>query len=43
MRKLELREEEPKRDKALVLKASEEDESDNDDLNLEIFAKYKGS
>ncbi|XP_070055846.1 uncharacterized protein [Nicotiana tomentosiformis] len=39
--KLELCKEKPKRDKALVLKASEEDESDNDELDLAIFAKFK--
>ncbi|XP_070032481.1 uncharacterized protein [Nicotiana tomentosiformis] len=41
MRKMELRKEEPKRDKALVLKASEEDESDNDELGLAMFIKFK--
>ncbi|XP_070036270.1 uncharacterized protein [Nicotiana tomentosiformis] len=41
MRKLELRKEEPKRDKALVLKVSEEDESDNDELDLAMFTKFK--
>ncbi|XP_070054754.1 uncharacterized protein [Nicotiana tomentosiformis] len=41
MRKIEQRKEQPKRDKALVLKASEDDESDNDDPDLAIFAKFK--
>ncbi|XP_075077235.1 uncharacterized protein LOC142163975 [Nicotiana tabacum] len=33
--------EEPKRDKALVLKASKEDESNSDDPDLALFAKFK--
>ncbi|XP_070008599.1 uncharacterized protein [Nicotiana sylvestris] len=41
MRKIELRKEEPKKDKALVLKASEDDEFDYDDPDLAMFAKFK--
>ncbi|XP_009616660.1 uncharacterized protein [Nicotiana tomentosiformis] len=41
MRKMELHKEEPKEDKALVLKASKDDESDYDDPDLPIFAKFK--
>jgi len=41
IRKIELRTEEPKRDKALVLKAYEEDESYSDDPDLAMFAKFK--
>ncbi|XP_018631400.2 uncharacterized protein [Nicotiana tomentosiformis] len=41
IKKIELRKEEPRRDKALVLKASEEDEFDSDDLDLAMFAKFK--
>lgn len=41
MRKLKLRKEEPKRDKGLVLKATYEDESDNDNLDIALFAKFK--
>ncbi|XP_070020453.1 uncharacterized protein [Nicotiana sylvestris] len=41
MRKIELRKKESKKDKALVLKASEDDESDYDDSNLAIFTKFK--
>ncbi|XP_075099018.1 uncharacterized protein LOC142175909 [Nicotiana tabacum] len=41
MRNLELRKEKPKREKALVLKATEEDESENDNLDIAIFAKFK--
>ncbi|XP_070017213.1 uncharacterized protein [Nicotiana sylvestris] len=41
MRKLELRKEEQKRDKALVLKTYKEDVSDNDELDLAMFAKCK--
>ncbi|XP_070050220.1 uncharacterized protein [Nicotiana tomentosiformis] len=40
MRKIELRKEEPMRDKALDLKASEKDESDSDDPDLAI-SKFK--
>ncbi|XP_070054110.1 uncharacterized protein [Nicotiana tomentosiformis] len=40
MRKIELRKKEPKRDKALVLKGSEEDESDSNDPNLAKVAKF---
>nr|XP_009624030.1 uncharacterized protein LOC104115153 [Nicotiana tomentosiformis] len=40
MRKIELRNEEPKKDKALVLKASGDDESDYDDPDLAIFSKF---
>ncbi|XP_070042555.1 uncharacterized protein [Nicotiana tomentosiformis] len=41
MRKIELRKEEPNKDKTLVLKASEDDESDYDDPDLTMFAKFK--
>ncbi|XP_075087509.1 uncharacterized protein LOC142169538 [Nicotiana tabacum] len=41
MRKIELHKEEPNRDKALVLKAYMEDESDSDDPDLAMFAKFK--
>ncbi|XP_075103673.1 uncharacterized protein LOC142178245 [Nicotiana tabacum] len=41
MRKIELRKEEPKKDKALVLKESEDDESHYDDPDLAMFAKFK--
>ncbi|XP_070045573.1 uncharacterized protein [Nicotiana tomentosiformis] len=41
MRKIELRKEEPKKDKALVLKSFEDDESNYDDHDLAIFSKFK--
>lgn len=41
MRKMELSKEEPKKDKALVLKASEDDEFDYDDPYLAMFSKFK--
>ncbi|XP_070035276.1 uncharacterized protein [Nicotiana tomentosiformis] len=41
MRKIELRKEEPKKDKALVLIAFEDDEYDYDDPDLAMFAKFK--
>ncbi|XP_070042959.1 uncharacterized protein [Nicotiana tomentosiformis] len=41
MRKIELRKEEPKKDKALVLKAFEDDESGYDNPDLAMFAKFK--
>ncbi|XP_019237825.1 PREDICTED: uncharacterized protein LOC109217974 [Nicotiana attenuata] len=41
MGKIELRKEEPKKDKALVLKVFEDNESDYDDPDLAMFAKFK--
>ncbi|XP_070041476.1 uncharacterized protein [Nicotiana tomentosiformis] len=41
MRKIELRKEVPNKDKDLVLKAFEDDESDYDDPKLAMFAKFK--
>ncbi|XP_019252700.1 PREDICTED: uncharacterized protein LOC109231497 [Nicotiana attenuata] len=38
---IELRKEEPKKEKALVLRVSEEDESEYDDPDLAMFAKFK--
>ncbi|XP_070041377.1 uncharacterized protein [Nicotiana tomentosiformis] len=40
IRKIELCKEEPKKDKALVLKASENDESDYDGPDLSMFSKF---
>ncbi|XP_070048835.1 uncharacterized protein [Nicotiana tomentosiformis] len=42
MRKIELRKEEQRKDNALVLKVSEDDESDYNDPDLATFAKFKG-
>ncbi|XP_070054658.1 uncharacterized protein [Nicotiana tomentosiformis] len=41
MRKIEMRKEEPKRDKVLVIKEYQEKESDSDDPELAMFAKFK--
>ncbi|XP_070049150.1 uncharacterized protein [Nicotiana tomentosiformis] len=41
MRKIELRKEDPKKDNDLILKASKDDESDYDDPDLAMFAKFK--
>lgn len=38
---MELRKEEPKRDKALVLKTTNEDEFDDNDLDIVLFSNFK--